>query len=333
MTERSFTSSSEALRGSMRAVLLALALSGCVVGLGEVAARSHGFRAARRDDAGLWSTWRQRADAAGAHALALVGSSRFQTGLDPAAFERAFPDRAAISLAINGSSPLPVLQDLAQDERFHGAVLCEVLPHAFFADAPQPELHAADWVHANRTKTFIADAENSLRDEFRTRLAVLLPDLSHEQLAQALLRRRAPTPGYSALDDRRSVRADFTKTDAASIAARNAKDFATVGRPLSEAERRARYAAIRAWVAKIVQRGGTVVFVRMVATGDVLRAEERRFPYFDEFAREVGAPAVSFDREPELAGFDCPDGSHLDQRDRARFSEALGAVLRRKGWL
>lgn len=49
------------------------------------------------------------------------------------------------------------------------------------------------------------------------------------------------------------------------------------------------------------------------------------------FAAGAGVPGIHSDHEPALRGVDCPDGSHLDVRDRARFTDALAALMKRRG--
>jgi len=83
-------------------------------------------------------------------------------------------------------------------------------------------------------------------------------------------------------------------------------------------------------VATLRSRGARVYFVVLPKTGLVRALEERQYPrrqFWDRFAAEIGAPAVHFEDVPGLRGFACPDGSHLDFRDQARFTAALARAL------
>src|SRR5262245_5037782 len=97
----------------------------CVIGV-EACARARGCRPSVKDGPALWSAYRQRVRTpAGPQApLVLIGSSRFLLGIDPAVLSRSV-GRPVINLAIDGSQPFRVLEDLAADPEFHGVVLCE----------------------------------------------------------------------------------------------------------------------------------------------------------------------------------------------------------------
>lgn len=334
MTERSSTFSSEPPARSARSFVVAAALAATLGGLGEGLARARGFVPAVRDDDAQWSHWRGRASvAAGPRPLALVGSSRVQTGVAAEVLARRFPGRLVVPLAINGSSPLPVLRDLAEDPSFRGDVLCELLPHTYFTDLREPAQVALDWLHKHRHKTWIADAESAVRHGLQARVALLLPELSFEQLAQALARRAAPVPAYSQPGPLRAMLADYTRADVPALQQKNASAFRSVGAALAEPQRRALYAELRRQVALVRARGGRVLFVRMPASRATLAAERERFARFyeEEFEAAVDAPLVSAEREPGLQGFDCPDDSHLDRRDREAFTEGLAAALAARG--
>ncbi len=57
---------------------------------------------------------------------------------------------------------------------------------------------------------------------------------------------------------------------------------------------------------------------------------ERQSPrrqFWDQFARKTRATTLHFADVPALAAFQCPDGSHLDYRDRGRFTQHLAIAL------
>ena len=63
----------------------------------------------------------------------------------------------------------------------------------------------------------------------------------------------------------------------------------------------------------------------------VREIEARRYPralFWDRFLQESGAAGVDAAYEPALQEFVCPDGSHLDVRDRARFTLEPVKVMR-----
>ena len=77
-----------------------------------------------KDDANLWAYHRRRVTKEGERAVVLIGSSRMQTGLAQAKFTE-LTGYNTIQLAIAGESPIPVLQNLSEDESFKGIVISD----------------------------------------------------------------------------------------------------------------------------------------------------------------------------------------------------------------
>jgi hypothetical protein len=79
-------------------------------------------------------------------------------------------------------------------------------------------------------------------------------------------------------------------------------------------------------VAAIQARGGRVIFLVMPTSGLVLAADSKRFPraaYWDKLVSTTSAKTVHWQDHPELSGFTCPDGSHLDKRNISAFTNAF----------
>ena len=88
---------------------------------------------------------------------------------------------------------------------------------------------------------------------------------------------------------------------------------------------------IASMVSAIEKRGGKVIFVVMPASGMVEEIVDKVYPrekFLDYFKATVGAPTVDVVDFPQFSRFWCPDGSHLDYRDRKQFTEALVTLLR-----
>ena len=89
--------------------------------------------------------------------------------------------------------------------------------------------------------------------------------------------------------------------------------------------------ALAAQAAALRSHGARVYFVMMPKSGMVKEIDDRRFPraeFWDRFARRVGAPTLHFDDVPAMRELVCPDGSHLDYRQRKVFTAALAEALR-----
>ena len=84
----------------------------------------------------------------------------------------------------------------------------------------------------------------------------------------------------------------------------------------------------------IERRGGKVVFVRMPTSDEHWALDESKYPkalYWDRFAAVAEATAIHFLDVPGLAGFECPDTSHLDTRDSVAFTGRLVHELLDRG--
>ncbi len=92
-----------------------------------------------------------------------------------------------------------------------------------------------------------------------------------------------------------------------------------------------RFAGTKALVEKFRARGGKIVFVRLPVSGDLKKLENEgtpRAPTWDRLLQETGAPGIHFEDFPELAGFTCPEWSHLSAGDSVEFTRCLVPHLR-----
>ena len=90
-----------------------------------------------------------------------------------------------------------------------------------------------------------------------------------------------------------------------------------------------RYAAA---ARKIQSHGGEVVFVRLPSSGKLAELFERDYPkarYWDAFAKL--ATTIHYRDVPAMAGMQCPDEMHLDQRDQPAWTKALVDEIRARG--
>jgi hypothetical protein len=88
----------------------------------------------------------------------------------------------------------------------------------------------------------------------------------------------------------------------------------------------ARFADTAAAVKKIRARGGKVIFVRFPVSGPLKELEDKATPRagpWTRILRETGAPGIYFEDHPELAGFTCPEWSHLSAPDSVEFTKRL----------
>ncbi|MEO6392087.1 MAG: hypothetical protein ABIP75_09570, partial [Pyrinomonadaceae bacterium] len=88
--------------------------------------RMRGFVPKRNDDVGWWAQERAKVYSGGTRSVVLLGSSRMQLGFDT----RVFAEKTGIQpiqLAIDNDAGVDVLRDLAEDPKFHGTVICDLM--------------------------------------------------------------------------------------------------------------------------------------------------------------------------------------------------------------
>jgi hypothetical protein len=72
--------------------------------------------------------------------------------------------------------------------------------------------------------------------------------------------------------------------------------------------------------------------VRFPVSGELKQLEDKQTPragMWDRLLKETAAPGIYFEDYPELAGFTCPEWSHLSDEDSVEFSRRLVPHLRK----
>ncbi|HYW31062.1 MAG TPA: hypothetical protein VE869_06095, partial [Gemmatimonas sp.] len=113
------------------AAIVAMLVFVCGLAAWETYWRSTGAPPGYLNSDGLWAMQRRRIDQGEGSATVLIGSSRMLFDLQPAVWER-LDGRRPIQLSLEGTSPLPFLEDLAADTAFKGRLLVGVTPGLFF---------------------------------------------------------------------------------------------------------------------------------------------------------------------------------------------------------
>ncbi len=290
------------------------------------------------DDRNLWSVARDRAVRQDQdRLLAISGASRIQAAWSPRDFRQLQPGWESVSVAINGHYPMAVIHDLAADQRFAGLLLVTVDARGLAREnwsASEP------WVrHYHRDFGPQRRIERWLATRVQTRLVSAGADFNLIRRIEGWIRGSPPhRHSVHTLRDR-TMEADFQRAHLPSL--RNW--FVEL---LAEAYREqpapppdqwlADLDALFAAVERIRDRGGQVVFLRMPTSDGHWELDQANYPredYWDRFAARVPALAIHFQDEPALAELETPDTSHIDFRDRPRFTAAVVDILRREGLL
>ncbi len=305
----------------------------------EGALRSLGHRPTVVDDEALWAAQRDRVytDCC-ERAVVLLGDCRMQLGLVPSVLAERFPGYRAVELAVQETSPVAVLRDLAADEKFNGIVVCALNARLLCKDMWDSQQPYVDYYHHKYSLN--EKLNRSFSNLVERTFTAVHPQLRLDDLVVHLVKNgRLPSPYYIETHADRSRLADYSGVDleAHRAYALGRANWLYTGRSLPSSVRWLEDALeVEGWVKAIQARGGRVVFVQFPTTGAHLRFDEFMFPkarYWDAFAAQTSALCLHFADVPELSDFDCPDTSHLDRAEAPRFTMALGKVLEDHGLL
>jgi len=306
--------------------LLIVALAGW-----EVLWRVYGVEPSIRDDANAWCIARGAVQPDG---VVLVGTSRLASDVDPRRMAAAL-GRPVHQLALTGTSPIPVLEHLADTPEFAGTVVVDWAAHIVLDAKRRAERERRAHEYLGKWNTYRSSPgqwlEARIRRELQSRLASLNDAVGIRSLLRSVRTVSLPVLPFIHLDRDRFRRLDFSRTD---IEERRAYllQRAEGGAVGDEADVVATFARLEDAATAIRARGGEVVFVRLPVHGDLRASEQDRYPrvlYWDRFVAATAATTIHFSDHPDLAQHEPPDGSHLDLSQTAGFTTDLAALLQR----
>ncbi len=320
--------------------------------LWELYCRSIGYGPSLNENEDLWTLVRRKVEP---ESIVLIGDSRAWFDFDLDELQKALGKRP-FQLGAPGTCGYPVLADLADDKTFHGTVICSFVPRLFLAPPGTPPFERGEKV----VKRFHNQTPAQRMSEY---LAMPLEEhvafLKQEDLTLDNLLKRVPIrnrpaalvpprfPPYFQTEDReRRARMIEACVDPNGKLARMIQQIwiplftppppptyipkeefmAGIGKAIEK-----RFADTIAAVEKLRARGGKIVFVRLPVSGGLKQLEDQITPRnqtWDPLLKGTGAPGIYFEDYPELAGFTCPEWSHLSAGDSVEFSKRLGPHLR-----
>ncbi|MBA3608062.1 MAG: hypothetical protein H0W43_06065 [Chthoniobacterales bacterium] len=309
--------------------------------------RAYGSVPSYRNSDGLWAMQRRRIDAGEGDRTVIIGSSRLLFDIQLPVWERSFGERP-IQLALEGTGPVPFLEDLANDPHFTGRLLIGVSPVLYFMgfdrrvgalDLLQRETlaqRAGQWLSMHLVEPFFA-----YYDEDFALMTVLKrqpwPDRAGAPSPPEV--RKLSTHGadrnfqmWSKVENDPQYQEMARRTWSQLIKWRRKGGPPPDPAKLREEHIRRSIAA----VAKLRARGVPVIFVRPPSAGEWLAAEEGGFPRaetWDVLLQRTEAGGIHFQDYPELQGLTLPEWSHLSRADAEKFTERLCRILHKEfGW-
>ena len=320
---------------SMIVAVVLFAVTFCGV---EMFWRLQGHGASVVDDPAWWAYHRASIYEGNPKTIVLLGGSRMQLDFSTEVARKRLPEWHVVQLAIDGRGPVAALRDLADDQAFVGVVICAVTAPILARDKWDDQQEYVEYYRRNHEISLNSKLNRVISSHIQSNLVAVNPWVSSRRVIGRLLRREGlPPPHYLTTHYDRSRSADYAKLDIAAHRQRRIdKFFQSVKRktpPLPE-EWLDELAPIEKAVQSIQIRGGRVVFVRFPTTGERFLRGERYMPrrhYWDRFAERTAGCTIHFLDVPALADFECPDNSHIDLRDKPRFTNALLDELVRRG--
>jgi len=333
----------------LKAGWLALVLLLALVASWEWYWRSKGFPVAFNDDNALWAKKRSEVYASPASSTVFIGSSRIKFDLDIPTWE-AVTGEKAVQLAMVGTSPRPLLQDLANDEKFKGKLIVDVTEPLFFMrNTARSEKSAREGINYYKKQTPSQRASGVLDRQLESRLVFLEENafglnslLNYMQIPnrQGVFSFPVfPREFEMMTGERQAFMTDKFLHDTAlqhwqtrnwTILGALDKTPAIKGDSLI-----AVFKELKTAIDKITARGGKVMFVRTPSSGGYIETENAVFPkqdYWDAMLTYTQTDGIHFTDHPETAHFVCPEWSHLATPDVLIYTKEFIKELNQKGW-
>jgi len=317
----------------------------------EIRARAAGYTPTLNDTSDVWA---DRREAVRPDSLVIIGDSRALFDIDLDAMEQGM-GRRPVQLALVGSCTFPVLQNLADDETFHGTVIASIVPLMWLAPPPSPPYqNSVKAINRYQTRTAAHRASN--------RIAMLLEEhiafLKQDDLTSASLLEKLKVPDravfhapprlppyFSTMDRERDTKMVASAEHPGPLQDRIKFGWLPLFTPPPppsfvppeafakgmEAAMAQRFVDTAAAVKKIQARGGKVVFVRYPHSGPLKELEDKITPRAGPWSKilaDTGAPGIYFSDHPELV-FECPEWSHLSGGDAVLFTQRLVPHLKK----
>jgi len=332
----------------LKASLLAAFLVIAFIASWELYLRSKGYSLSYDDGDALWADKRSRAYEPSDKATVFIGSSRNKFDLDIPTWEK-LTGEDAVQLAIEGESPTPILNDLANDKNFKGKLVVDVTEGLFFTRDPGNLATPKKYIKFYKDETPSQKASFQVNHALESKFVFL--DKNYFSLNGLLHGLHIPDrPGiYGGPDfpwefskktfDRQSMMDPrFVKEPALqkkvqgiwTAFAKMDREKPPVGKQLDSL-----LFVVKTDVDKIKARGGQVLFVRTPSSGPYLAAEKKAFPrnqYWEKILEVTNCPGIHFEDYDATSHFVCPEWSHLSPEEAKVWTKNLVQAMQEKGW-
>jgi hypothetical protein len=315
----------------------------------ELMLRSGGYDVSYDDGPELWSHKRTQVYHPQDRSTVFIGSSRIKYDLDIETWKK-LTGNIPVMLAIEGNSPLPVLEHLADDANFSGRVVVDVTEQLFFTNSPfnleYPREHVAyfnDRTPAQKVSFAInmfLESGLVLLDRDNFALNKFLDKLHLKNRPGVFEIPNIWPPEFGRITaERQNIMMPRFLTDSSLIkrVTGNWEFFRKINdeKPAEGKKMDSLLSVVKTSVDKIRSRGGDVLFVRTPSSGPFWEMDQKDFPrekYWDRLLSFTNCKGVHFNDYPNMR-FICPEWSHLSHPDAISFTKQFINILAtEKGW-
>lgn len=332
-----------------KAGILALILVLVFTSFWEYFWRSRGFPVSYEDNEALWAQHRAQVYKPFDNSTVFIGSSRIKFDLDIPTWEK-LSGEDVVQLAFVGTNPTPVLENLANDEKFKGKLIIDVTEELFFSPMPQYLKSAREgidyynkWTPSQRMSELINyQVESRLvsMEESRFGLDDLLKDFQLPDRKGVFSFPRFPKQfGLTHANRQDYMLPIFLKDTSLQIwQTRIWTGFGlidTTRKGIGGDTLLAVFKQVKAYIDKIKSRGGKVLFVRTPASGPFEYASKITHPrskYWDPMLAYTQTDGIHYSDYPGTDHFICPEWSHLTPADAIIYTTGLVKTLKEKHW-
>ncbi len=310
--------------------------------------RAFGVLPTYRNSDAEWAQQRRRIDEGEGGKTVLVGSSRVLFDVQLPVWEKIDGERP-IQLALEGTSSIPMLEDLADDPKFTGRVVVGVAPELFFSGfayrgkvlsffhKQSPSQRIGNWLSMHLLEPYLAfdGSDFALATVVWRQDWPLRPGMKPNTRVRELRVSDADrnTHMWSKVENDPAYRALMRSIWAERLNGPPPPDMDTPAKVRKLIDTQIQRAVVA--VNKLHARGVQVLFVRPPSMGPYLAFETKVFPRattWDVLLKRTGAPGIHFQDYPQLQGYDQPEWSHLSASDANRYTAELVKIVDRDFW-
>jgi len=325
-----------------RILALALVLFLLLMAGWEAWWRAYGVQPGYRNSNGQWAQQRRRIDNGEGNKTVLLGASRVLFDVQLPVWEKITGERP-IQLAMEGTSPVPMLEDLAADPEFTGRLLVGVAPDVFFSGFAYrgevvpyfhkqgPSQRSGNWLSMHLLEPYFAFYDH----DFALDVVVQRQDWPQRPGRPTSMRVRKLSMSEADRNTHMWSKVENDPEYRDLCRAIWAQDF---GGPLPGMEKPAdkrrlidgEIAKAAAAIRTLRARGVLIVFVRPPSSGEYYAYEQKYLPRaetWDLLLQRTGAPGIHFEDYPQLQGYELPEWSHMSASEARRYTAALAPLV------